>query len=50
MGENVTIDSGPFATFNGVIETVKNDKVQLNVKVFGRSTSVEVSIDQISKA
>lgn len=50
IGENVTIDAGPFATFNGVIESVKNDKVQLNVRVFGRSTSVEVSIDQISKA
>ena len=50
VGENVTIDTGPFATFNGVIEIVKNDKVLLNVKVFGRSTTVEVGLDQISKA
>lgn len=50
VGESVSIDMGPFATFTGVIELVKNDKVQLNVKVFGRSTTVEVGIDQISKA
>ncbi len=50
VGESVSIDTGPFATFNGVIESVKNDKVQLNVKVFGRSTTVEVSVEQISKA
>jgi transcriptional antiterminator NusG len=50
IGENITIVSGPFATFNGVIESVKNDKVQLNVKVFGRSTTVEVGLDQIEKS
>ena len=48
-GENVVITEGPFSSFNGVIGSIKNDKVQLNVKVFGRDTSVEVNLDQISK-
>ena len=48
-GENVIITEGPFSSFNGVIGSIKNDKVQLNVKVFGRDTSVEVNLDQISK-
>jgi transcriptional antiterminator NusG len=48
-GENVVITEGPFSSFNGVIGSIKNEKVQLNVKVFGRDTSVEVNLDQISK-
>ena len=49
VGEIVKIDTGPFATFTGTIESVKGDKVSLNVKVFGRNTPVELNVDQISK-
>lgn len=50
VGEEVKIDMGPFSGFNGAIESIKNDKVVLSVKVFGRNTTVEVNLDQISKA
>jgi transcriptional antiterminator NusG len=49
VNEEVKIDMGPFAGFNGSIESIKNDKVVLNVKIFGRSTTVELNVDQISK-
>lgn len=48
-GEHVIITSGPFSSFNGVITSLKGDKVDLTVKVFGRETLVEVNIDQVSK-
>lgn len=50
VGESVKIDTGPFSDFNGNIESVKGDKVVLSVKVFGRSTTVELNLDQISKS
>lgn len=49
-GENVVITEGPFSSFNGIISTIHGNKVQLNVKVFGRDTMVEVNLEQISKA
>jgi transcriptional antiterminator NusG len=49
VGEDVKIDMGPFSGFNGIIESIKNDKVVLGVKVFGRNTTVELNLDQISK-
>lgn len=48
-GESVVINEGPFTSFNGVVSNIYNDKVQLNVKVFGRDTVVEVNLEQISK-
>ena len=50
IGESVKIDMGPFTDFTGNIESIKGDKVALSVKVFGRSTTVELNLDQISKA
>jgi len=49
LGETVVINDGPFTSFNGVVSNIYNDKVQLNVKVFGRDTVVEVNLEQISK-
>lgn len=49
IGDAVTINEGPFKTFNGVINKINNEKVYLNVKVFGRDTAVEVNLDQISR-
>lgn len=48
-GEVAVITEGPFTSFNGVIAAIKGDKVELNVKVFGRDTSVTVGLDQIAK-
>jgi len=48
-GEEVTILDGPFSTFHGKIESVKGDKVKVEVSVFGRVSLIELNIIQIDK-
>jgi transcriptional antiterminator NusG len=51
VGETVRVVSGPFADFNGVIETINLDqsKVVVLVNIFGRDTPVELGFDDIQK-
>ena len=51
VGENVKISGGPFDNFKGEIEEINKDKgkVKVNVLIFGRSTPVDLQIDQIEK-
>ena len=51
-GTKVRIISGPFAGMFGTIEEVDapNQKVMLNVDLFGQETSVEVAISEIEVA
>ena len=48
-GEEVSILEGPFSTFNGKVESVKGDKVKVEVSVFGRISLIELGINQIDK-
>lgn len=49
ISQNIKILDGPFKSFNGVVEGVKENKVKISVMIFGRKTLVDLNMDQISK-
>ena len=49
VGDHVIIIDGPFKDFNAIISEINDEKIILEVKIFGRSTTVNLVSSQIKR-
>jgi transcriptional antiterminator NusG len=48
-GDTIKVIEGPFSNFDGIISEVKGDKIDIEIKIFGRNTAVSLTLNQIEK-
>jgi transcriptional antiterminator NusG len=49
VGDTVLVKEGPFQTFDGKITKINDEKIEVEIKIFGRSTFVAMNLEQIEK-
>jgi transcriptional antiterminator NusG len=49
IGEKVRVTEGPFTSFEGSISDIKGEKIDVEIKIFGRNTAVSLTLNQLEK-